>query len=314
MTRVARHPSARRVSLGWAAAAMLAPCLLLITAGAARAQDNQPAVLPAGCTPQLPAPKHHPIDDTCGVKGDSPDSQPNHQAQNEVKNNLCATGAPEDETHASLAALQGKVDANGVQYDRANLPERTVFKDLGEGKVARIVAFVAKATYSNAVPRSDGTAGESVNCDRPGNENNDIHVVLAEARGNSECASVTAEVIPHLRPAAWTPTAITASNASKKPLRFTGQLFFDASHHPCKDGKSTDGPPRVSEWEIHPVYRIEVCTAASAAQCTIDDDSVWTPLKAARRAGHKTSKGKAARSKAPKPASPTPAPPAAPNR
>jgi hypothetical protein len=280
---------ARRFAAG-AAAGALVPWLVMMNS-ALWAQDQKPFELPAGCKVPFAAPQHHPIDDTCGIDGDSPDSQPNHQAQNAVKNNLCATGVPAAETFADLADLQSKVDAKGVQYDRTNLPDRAAFKDLGEGKFVRIVAYVKSATYSNAKRRKDGTAGESVNCDRPGNTNNDIHVVLLEARGKPECSSVTAEVIPHQRPAAWTPAAITAS---KKPLRITSQLFFDASHHPCKDGgPSPDGPARVSEWEIHPVYLLETCTAASAAQCAADDDAVWTPLKPAR-----TSHGKKASARA----------------
>jgi tetratricopeptide (TPR) repeat protein len=234
-----------------------------------------PFALAAGCQPPFADIATQPeIDRICGIKG-AADSYPAQQAQNEAKNNLCATGAPMLVTFADLASLQARVAATGLKYDRENLPARRVLKGLGEGKVVRLVAYVARATYSNAVPLRDGSAGESVNCNLPGNLNNDIHVVLVQAPGDPECSSVTAEVIPHLRPVAWTPAAIKASS---KPLRITGQLFFDASHHPCKDGPRTGDPARVSEWEIHPVYDLEVCTAANPSDCKADSEEVWTPL------------------------------------
>jgi hypothetical protein len=294
MRRITALQVARRIETLSAAAAIALGSLLLASPGTALAQNDQKFVLPAGCTVPFPA-KHQAIDDTCGIKGDSPDSQGNHQQQNEVKNNLCATGTPATETFADLASLQTRVDATGLKYDRVNLPDRKVLTDLGEGKVVRLVAFVASATYSNSKPRKDGSAGESVNCDRPGDATNDIHVVLVEARGNAVCSSVTAEVIPHMRPANWTPKALTAT---KQPVRITGQRFFDASHHPCKGGSATDGPARISEWEIHPVYKLEVCTAKTATLCTADDDTVWAPLPAAKpsaahKKGHKGHKAPA---------------------
>ncbi|MGB7620956.1 MAG: hypothetical protein WBN92_01275, partial [Terriglobia bacterium] len=54
----------------------------------------------------------------------------------------------------------------------------------------------------------------------------------------------------------------------------TGQLFFDSSHTPCQDGSEIPGDPRrVSLWEIHPIYRFDVCNAAS---CTTETD--WIPV------------------------------------
>jgi hypothetical protein len=37
-------------------------------------------------------------------------------------------------------------------------------------------------------------------------------------------------------------------------------------------------PSRVSSWEIHPVYAIDVCKKKSLNSCKADNDSVWTPL------------------------------------
>ena len=49
-------------------------------------------------------------------------------------------------------------------------------------------------------------SGESVNCKRPDQESNDIHIVLGQtAEEKDECNSVTAEMSPQFRPAVWDP-------------------------------------------------------------------------------------------------------------
>jgi hypothetical protein len=93
---------------------------------------------------------------------------------------------------------------------------------------------------------------ESVNCGLSGVDNNDIHIVLAGAKQAAECSSITAEMIPHLRPTSWNRTAL---NKIQRPVRIRGQLFFDASHLPCSGGAPVgSNPKRLSNWEIHPVY------------------------------------------------------------
>jgi hypothetical protein len=37
-------------------------------------------------------------------------------------------------------------------------------------------------------------------------------------------------------------------------------------------------PRRQSAWEIHPVYRIEVCSSMSLATCKVGDNSKWKGL------------------------------------
>src|SRR6266511_7386 len=49
-------------------------------------------------------------------------------------------------------------------------------------------------------------------------------------------------------------------NVQKHPIRLRGHLFFDGSHHPCGDPNMTNRDPlRRSNWEIHPVYSMDVC-------------------------------------------------------
>ena len=262
----------------------------LLLPALAAGQVGEPFV--PGCTvPYAAIQQHRTIDDTCGNKGDAPDTQLPHQAQNVLKNNLCATGDPKTVTFADLAGLQTQADQQLPPYGGENLPaDRSPLQKLGEGTVVRIVAFVASAKYSG------GTTGESVGCNLKGSVNDDIHVVLMETKGKvsgpAACSSVTAEVIPHLRPAAWTDRAISGAG---HPLRITGQLFFDASHHPCKNGQpEPSSPARVGEWEIHPVYSIEACSGTTLAACPIDDDTKWSPLKAKAAAGKPKPKHKPA--------------------
>ena len=55
---------------------------------------------------------------------------------------------------------------------------------------------------------SDCNGGEEVNCKKTGSEVNDIHIPLIDPTSPNpqtvdECNSVTAEMIPHFRPATW---------------------------------------------------------------------------------------------------------------
>jgi hypothetical protein len=60
----------------------------------------------------------------------------------------------------------------------------------------------------------------------------------------------------------------------KLPVRVTGQLYFDSSHFPCSGGQGAGegNPKRVSLWEIHPIYKFEVCTSGC------DGAGTWLPL------------------------------------
>src|SRR5947209_7908369 len=248
--------------------------LLVALAGlspmSARGQAGQPFVLPSSCTvPFADIEALRSIDKNCGIVGDSPTTSPEHQEQNRRKNNLCATSSPNDITVADLVSLQENVDASGLKYDREHLPtDRSSLEKLGEGTVVRIVGLIEMAQFSN---KKDG---ESVNCHRK-NASNDIHIELVSGLGQTKCQGFTAEIVPHHRPGAWTPGDLTNPH---RPVRLTGQLFFDASHHPCENGETTDGPARATEWEIHPVYNVEICKNKTLVKCPLDNDSVWSRL------------------------------------
>lgn len=232
---------------------------------------------------------HHPIDATCKPAGDA--ASVAGRNQNTVKNNLCASGSPVVIKQAIFDDLQQAVAnihfpfgnqhvTNPVQLasDRSplvNVVTTSEGKKVGEGTVVRFVAFVLEAHHA------DVRGGESCNCTKPGTATNDIHIGLSETAGVDECKSVTAEIIPHFRPAVWDSidSATSKPKMAGHPVRFTGQMMFDASHSPCGHPKHvTSDPARRSLWEIHPVYAIDVCKNKTLGACDVADESKWLPL------------------------------------
>lgn len=225
----------------------------------------------------------HAIDSSCESSGTA--SSAPQAAQNDAKNNFCATGGPVSLNFNNFAQLQQAAQSAGIPFGGNLPPDRSALHDIlplpgqgsvGEGSVVRLAAFVLDAHYSNV------SNGESVNCQQRGNENNDIHIVLGQSAVPSgqklteaqQCASVTAEISPHFRPDVWTPDNLNTHNAHL--YRFTGQLFFDAAHRPCVGGTGAN-PKRVAIWEVHPVYAVDICMDSSN-NCTAGSDANWVPL------------------------------------
>lgn len=228
----------------------------------------------------------HPIDKICPRPGNA-DPGP-HADQNTAKNNFCAPEAVTDITRQDLLDLQKAAADQKILFgSEADLPpDRSVLgslqvggKKLGEGMRVRMKAFIIEAHHA------DVTSGESVNCNQKGSESNDIHIALGDAPTDQECSSVTAEISPHSRPASWDKVGQkhVVADLQKHALRFTGQLFFDAAHHPCPCGTSCSGNPlRASLWEIHPVYAIDVCTGTT---CDVANDADWVSLDEWKESG-----------------------------
>jgi hypothetical protein len=230
----------------------------------------------------------HPIDTRCGTQGTGAAA---FQLQNKAKNNFCATGMPAPVTFAHLTDLQHRVEApppTGLGPNYTEPASRTMLTALGEGTPAAIIAFIREAHFA------DTGSGEGVNCDLKGEDNNDIHIALVEQAGADECTSITAEMSPHFRPQVWaaaTPDpkstqakplpAIPRLNDIARPVLITGQLFFDAHHHPCVNGHPKTGDPsRKSSWEIHPVYSIRVCKHTTITACNANVPADWEELDA----------------------------------
>jgi hypothetical protein len=223
----------------------------------------------------------HPIDSSCASPSGKPETNPS-KLQNIVKNNFCATAqTPERYTPAMLIALQKDTVARHVSFGYKKEPKsRAILHELGEGTLVRMKAVFVEAHFA------DLGSGESVNCGLPSAGENDIHIALGPASGTQECASVTAEISPHYRPTSWNEIGNfatdpkIASRLRDQTYRITGQLFFDGSHKtcPCSVTKCGGNPRRASLWEIHPVYKIEVCKAGTP--CDDSKDSDWVAFDA----------------------------------
>jgi len=241
-----------------------------------------PAAAQTGFDPGCPVPfgklksTGRPVD-ACAIDGEG--STVGQLGQNRAKNNLCITAQPVPVTQLSFVKLQQAVEAKNIPFGSAShIPEdrsvlralyTTTFGDtIGEGSLVTYVGYILNAHFS------DVSSGESVNCKMLGKINNDIHVTLAGTPTANPCTGIVAEIIPHLRPLAW--EDITTMPRTH-PVRLVGQLFFDASHRPCRPGKSAS-PPRISIWEIHPIYSIDVCKATTPNQCQGNDPTAWVPL------------------------------------
>ncbi len=237
------------------------------TASARRAGGSGRPFLTA-CPLPFSGPQNPDIDTRCPMEGGSP--SPAKQAQSRAKNNLCAsTGSPQRITYDQLKHKQQDVNA---QVKLTNLSDdRHELTALGEGAYVEYIAFIQDAHYS------DVGSGEAVNCNIPGNSTNDIHIVLVRDPNDDPCNSTTAEMIPHFRPEAWTEKNV--DSVKEHPVRIRGPLFYDDAHRPCS-GTSRPSPNRISVWEIHPVYSLDVCRMEDLVECQNSTNPVdWKGLE-----------------------------------
>jgi hypothetical protein len=270
----------------------LVPCGVLMIALSSAAQETTPPAAqsavrqqpipktpfkPACTAPSYPSPppKTKPaIDSQCGLQG-AGGAEAN---QNMTKNNFCATGTPTDMTISDFVNLQTKVnddpsipfgDTSEGGRPKGPAVDRTPLQPLGEGTLVRMQGYVLFA-------KQEGS--ESVNCETAvPNQGafHDIHIELVDAATvTDECSGVVSEMIPHHRPDSWTAGNVQQLATAKLPVRVTGQLFFDSSHFSClNDAGVRENPKRAALWEIHPIYKFEVCTSAT---CT--DGTGWMSL------------------------------------
>jgi hypothetical protein len=137
---------------------------------------------------------------------------------------------------------------------------------VGEGDLAMFAGYVIRAATANR------SGGEAVNCTRGGDARNDLHAHVAKTKTKSKakanfCKAVIVEMSPHHRPETWTGGNLMLTDGI--PVRFTGQLFYDTSHKQksCPAAAKNKASARVSAWELHPVYRIDVCRFESLTTC-----------------------------------------------
>lgn len=161
--------------------------------------------------------------------------------------------------------------------------KRKKLEKWGEGKAVKVTAFLIKAENY-----TDGA--ESTNCNLRTNDFNDFHLVLVQnptaakkavakmetnetagkkAFKRAEKKSLTTEITPRLRPDGWTIAKLRQLARDFAYVRVTGWAMLDTQHisRPIN---------RLSNWEIHPVTKFEVCTG-TVEDC--DQDQNWTKLE-----------------------------------
>jgi hypothetical protein len=119
-----------------------------------------------------------------------------------------------------------------------------------------------------------------LNCDLPDPENQDNHIVLVDPRvknptlAQDEIRSVTAEFTPrvrleHLNFARTQLNKLIEKGGGKLLVRVIGLLLFDSKHF-------FDPLTRDTNWEIHPVLKMEYCPKGKT--CRADSDENWVDL------------------------------------
>jgi len=146
---------------------------------------------------------------------------------------------------------------------------------VSEGDRVRVVAYIAKGQSGLHA----NNAGESVNCNLKKPYDNDFHIPVVAAAGDTEFQGIVVEMIPQARPSAWTIDALKELQAKGTQVLVEGGLSYDKVHfvsddpdHPFKDE-----PNRMSLWEIHPITEFLVCRRD---HCDPSQHSDWTSLEA----------------------------------
>jgi hypothetical protein len=234
------------------------------------------------CThPNYPSATATPIDSSCPVQGSGGDEA----TQNTAKNDFCASGPATPITIAEMADLQkqvednknipfGNKDKHPLTSDPGPAEDRAPLVKLREGNEVVLTGYVAMSRFESPETVNSGKAVPNKDA------YHDIHTSIVAKPGNAQCTGVVVEMIPHHRPTSWNPEVVNAVKTAKLKVRITGQLMFDSSHSPCIDGQpvktgpNSQDPARVSLWEIHPIYKFEVCQVGDCAS-----GSGWVPLE-----------------------------------
>jgi hypothetical protein len=159
---------------------------------------------------------------------------------------------------SNLNALKNRTDAAPPNIQTRRLGQIRAFSEPSSwtrGQDRSSLAFresrgvVVKAFLSDA--RASGK--ETTNCRLTGQDNNDFHLDLVSFKKAGKETAVTAEITPRLRKAGWDFEKLDFLGEEKYYIRITGWYLLDSMHISNPIERSTN-------WEIHPITRLEVCT------------------------------------------------------
>ena len=196
----------------------------------------------------------------CGDLGDA--------ELNKAKNSETMSGSPVDMSIASIKALSqpNKFDTG---QDRTNLKPN-------EGKAVRVMGFLL-------VVKAEG--GESCNCGLTRRAQTDVHLALGEDAEDLEEDSITAEITPRVRQhqnhdPKW--QFKNVNDIEGEFVRVTGPLMLDTKHipqaHRLPGERPNKGLKRATNWEVHPIFKLEVCVSSVPA-CKANKPNAWQDFK-----------------------------------
>jgi hypothetical protein len=157
---------------------------------------------------------------------------------------------------------------------------------LGEGQNITVVAYLLAVKLE--------LGGESCNCGLQTKAETDNHLVLvsgttvqkfplsgssssiSQVFASRQLESETAEFTPRVRLSHPNFTheklqpLVDATPQKALLVRVTGPLLFDSEHF------IKNHLPRINNWEIHPVFKLEICTSGS--DCKSASDAGWKSL------------------------------------
>lgn len=224
---------------------------------------NTGLVVAPGVTPECPDGiediDHCPITG-CGELGDA--------ELNTAKNNeaVPSAAAISNTTIAAIKALR-----QPATWDTGS-PRASLKTATGEGRAVRVMGFLLRV-------KAEG--GESCNCGLTRRAQTDVHLALVEHSDDSEEESITAEISPRVRQhqghdPKWQFRNI--NDLESDFVRVTGWLMLDTKHipqaRPLPRERRNKGLVRATNWEVHPVTKIEVCVKSFKA-CTTNKAGAW---------------------------------------
>lgn len=257
--------------------------VLAVVLVAAAAQSEPRFALRSGCV--LPYAAYAPTRDVlyfcdnAGRRAGMPPPPLADRLRLDAQNNLCAAASapvPMAPREFGLLPSPPKSELTVSRKSLAQLAVLTGRSGVGEGTVIRTAGIISKAHVTGCREPAPGeTAGEAVTCYFMGGPKvSEIQLNLSPVAGprdQPDCDTIVAKLVTHYRPIWWDDIDIKTPEA---PVRITGQLFYDDTAGTCQG--SGGRSPRMTRWEVHPVYAIDVCIA-SAAECDPANGQLWVP-------------------------------------
>lgn len=226
------------------------------------------------------APAKGPCHDTlasCGPDGCADAGTP-HALLNDAKHG--PTPAPKGKAKAvtfkTFSALQTASDKTVGEAAQLDAADRESIQKLnvggsklGEGQLVSVTGFMVGKAHPNKK--------ESVNCNLTAPADNDFHITIAPAAGDTEFDGIVVEMIPQDRNAGWTLDKLAKATKAKRRVMVVGTLLYDNLHRVNANPNNVlaGQPKRFSLWEIHPITEFYVCEKKT---CSPSNKSQWTAL------------------------------------